>query len=209
MAGKLDLKRELKSYFTASKKDWEEACFPAFGYLMVDGQGAPGGAEYVAALEVLYPAAYGTKFFSKIELERDYAVPPLEGLLWADDFNAYTQPDRREEWRWTMMLMLPDWITQDHISQALDRQAKKKPALDFSKVRMDVLEEGRCLQHLHLGPFADEGPKLAALHDEVLPARGLTFNGHHHEVYLSDPRRSVPEKLRTVLRQPVRPAKLA
>lgn len=206
MAGKLNLKRELKSYFTASKKEWEEQTFPAFNYLMIDGVGAPGSAQYVAALEVLYPAAFGTKFFSKIDLGRDYAVPPLEGLWWADDFSAYTQPDRREEWRWTLMLMLPEWISQDHVSEALARQAKKKPELDFAKVRVDVLEEGQCLQHLHLGPFADEGPKLAALHDEVLPARGLTFNGHHHEIYLSDPRRSAPEKLRTVLRQPVKPA---
>ncbi len=205
MAGKLDLKRELKSYFTASKTEWEEECFPPYDYLMVDGRGAPGAAEYVAALEVLYPAAFGTKFLSKIDLGRDYAVPPLEGLWWADDFSAYTE-NHRDDWRWTMMLMLPEWITQDHVAEALSRQAKNKPGLDFGKVRMEALEEGRCLQHLHLGPFADEGPKLAALHDEVLPARSLTFNGHHHEIYLSDPRRSAPEKLRTVLRQPVKAA---
>ncbi|TIX49576.1 GyrI-like domain-containing protein [Alteraurantiacibacter aquimixticola] len=205
MADKVDLKRELKSYFTGSKKDWEEITLPAFAYLMVDGKGAPGGPEYVAALEVLYPAAYGTKFHSKLELGRDYGVPPLEGLWWADDFSAYTHPDRREEWRWTLMLMLPAWITQAHVDAAQAAQAKKKPDLDFGKVRMEALEEGLCMQHLHLGPFSEEGPKLDALHNRIMPEHGLTFNGHHHEIYLSDPRRSAPEKLKTVLRQPVKP----
>jgi hypothetical protein len=205
MAGKIDLKRELKSYFSASKTGWEDETLPAFNYLMVDGKGAPGGAEYVAAIEVLYPAAYGTKFYSKLELGRDYGVPPLEGLWWADDFNAYLQDGRREEWRWTLMLMLPDWITKDHFDAAMVVQAKKKPGLDFGKLRMATLEEGLCMQHLHIGPFSEEGPKLAQLHDELMAERGLTFNGHHHEIYLSDPRRTAPEKLRTVLRQPVKP----
>jgi hypothetical protein len=172
---------------------------------MVDGKGAPGGTEYSAALELLYPAAFGLKFFSKLELDRDYGVPPLEGLWWADDFNAYTQDGRREEWRWTLMLMLPDWITQDQVDDALAAQTKKRPDLDFGALRMEAMQEGLCLQHLHIGPFSEEGPKLAQLHDELMPARGLTFNGHHHEIYLSDPRRTAPEKLRTVLRQPVRP----
>lgn len=205
MADKVDLKRTLKPYFAASKKEWEEASFPAFNYLMVDGQGEPGGAAYVAALELLYPAAYGVKFYSKITLGRDYAVPPLEGLWWADDFSAYTTDGRRKEWRWTMMIMLPDWITTDHVAAALEAQAKKKPDLDFANVRMGTLEEGRSMQHLHIGPFADEGPKLDALHNAIMPENGLTFNGHHHEIYLSDPRRSAPEKLKTVLRQPVKP----
>ncbi len=206
MANKIDLKRELKDYFSASKSGWEEVTFPALNYMMVDGQREPGGVEYVAALEVLYPAAYGTKFYSKLELGRDYGVPPLEGLWWAEDFNAYVQDGRREEWRWTLMIMLPDWITQDHVDAALATQARKKPSLDFSRLRMEALEEGLSMQHLHLGPFSEEGLKLAQLHEEILPERGLTFNGHHHEIYLSDPRRTAPEKLRTVLRQPVKPA---
>ncbi len=206
MADKLDLKRELQSYFSASKAEWEEVTHPAYTYLMVDGQGAPGGDEYVSALEVLYPAAYGLKFYSKLELGRDYGVPSLEGLWWADDFSAYVEDGRREEWRWTLMTMVPAWITQAHFAAAIAAQAKKKPDLDFTRVRLDTLEEGLSMQHLHIGPFSEEGPKLAQLHDEIMPARGLTFNGQHHEIYLSDPRRTAPEKLRTVLRQPVKPA---
>lgn len=202
---KIDLKRELKSYFSAPKTDWQEITLPAYHYLMVDGKGSPGDSpEYVAALGVLYPAAYGTKFFSKLELGRDYTVPPLEGLWWADDMAAYTAGGRRDEWRWTLMLMLPEWIAPDHVSAAIEGQAKKKPDLDLSKVRMEALEEGLCLQRLHLGSYADEAPVLADLHEQVMPERGLAFTGHHHEIYLSDPRRTAPEKLKTVLRQPVK-----
>ena len=204
MADKIDLKRELKPYFTGSKKTWEEITLPSYSYLMIDGKGAPGGDEYVAALEALYPAAYATKFHSKIALGRDYGVPPLEGLWWADDFSAYVQAGRREEWQWTLMIMLPDWIASDHLETVKAAQAKKKPDLDLSRVRMEVLEEGLCMQHFHVGPFSEEGPKLDDLHNTLMPEKGLTFNGQHHEIYLSDPRRTAPEKLRTVLRQPVK-----
>jgi len=204
MADKVDLKKTLKPYFSASKKAWDEVTFPAYRYLKVDGQGSPGDSpEYVAALEVLYPAAYGTKFFSKLDLGRDYVVPPLEGVWWADDMDAFTTAGRRDEWRWTLMLMLPPWIEGAHVSEALGRQAKKKPDLDFSSVRFEALEEGLCLQRLHVGPFADEAPVLRQLHHELIPEGGYAFQGNHHEIYLSDPRRTAPEKLRTVLRQPV------
>lgn len=200
MEQKVDLKRARKSCFTAPADRWEEAHFPAFAYLMIDGQGSPGdGTEYAAALAALYPLAYAVKFHSKRELGRDYTVPPLEGLWWADDFAAFTQ-GRREEWRWTMMLMLPDWITPDQVEDA----RKTKPGADLSAVRFGTLEEGLCLQRLHLGPFADEAPLLHDLHHRLIPEGGYAFNGHHHEIYLSDPRRTAPEKLRTILRQPVR-----
>ena len=201
MTGKVDLKKTEKAYFAASKAGWEADTFDAANYLMIDGQGSPGDSpEYVAALEVLYPLAYATKFYSKQELGRDYVVPPLEGLWWADDMDAYTTPGRRDEWQWTLMLMLPDWIEADHVEAA----RAKKAGLDLSKVRMDSLEEGLCLSHLHVGPFADEAPKLRFLHHELIPQEGYAFNGHHHEIYLSDPRKTAPEKLRTVLRQPVK-----
>tara|TARA_A100001391_G_scaffold1033_5_gene1463 strand:- start:20700 stop:21332 length:633 start_codon:yes stop_codon:yes gene_type:complete len=208
MAGKVDLKKQHKAYFTAPQNAWELCDFPEFAYLMIDGKGMPGGGAYVAALEKLYPAAFATKFFSKLELGRDYVVPPLEGLWWADDMDAYTQAGRRDEWRWTMMLMLPEWIEPLHVHAALALKAAKKPGLDFLDVRVDKLTEGLCLQTLHLGSFAEEAPKLAELHSRIIPERGLAFRegrtGLHHEIYLSDPRRTPPEKLRTVLRQPVR-----
>ncbi|MFC3096923.1 GyrI-like domain-containing protein [Alteraurantiacibacter palmitatis] len=206
MADKVDLKKQERGYFTALTKGWEEIFLPPFPYLMVDGRGPPGGQDYTAALSALYPAAYALKFFSKQELGRDYAVPVLEGLWWSDRLDAYAD-DRREEWCWTLMLMVPRWITAEHLAQALARKAAtRRQAADLSAVRQAMLDEGRCLQHFHLGPFAAEAPKLAELHKQIMPARGLTFAGHHHEIYLSDPRRTAPEKLRTILRQPVRSA---
>jgi len=203
MAGKIDFKKTEKAYFTAPKDDFAAHEFHGFSYLMVDGQGSPGDSpEYQAALEALYPLAYATKFLSKQELDRDYVVPPLEGLWWADDMGAFTNPGRRDEWKWSMMLMLPDWITADHVEAA----RAKKPDHDLSAVRLGRLEEGLCLSKLHLGPFADEAPVLKRLHDELIPDGGYAFNGHHHEIYLSDPRRTAPEKLRTILRQPVKRA---
>jgi hypothetical protein len=201
MTEKLDLKRAEADWYSAPRGEWADAVFPAYPYLMVDGQGSPGdGTDYARALGVLYPLAYAVKFHSKRNLGRDYAVPPLEGLWWADDRDAYTQGGRRDEWRWTLMLMLPGWITAADVAAA----RASKPALDLSAVRMASHEEGRCLSRLHIGPFADEAPVLHDLHHIVMPARGLTFNGEHHEVYLSDPRRAAPEKLRTILRQPVK-----
>jgi hypothetical protein len=201
MTVKTDLKRIERDYFTGPLDDFGEATFPAYRYLMVDGQGSPGeSGEYAAALAALYPLAFATKFLSKQELGRDYVVPPLEGLWFADDMDAYIGPGRRDEWRWTLLLMLPGWIEADHVDEARSR----KPGVDLSAVRFDRLEEGLCLSKLHLGPFAEEAPVLARLHYELIPAKGYTFNGEHHEIYLSDPRRSAPEKLRTILRQPVR-----
>lgn len=201
MADKLDLKRAEKDYFTAKPDEWAEVQIARHNYLMIDGQGSPGDSPaYQAALESLYPLAYATKFLSKQQLGRDYAVPPLEGLWWADDHAAFTTGGRRDEWRWTLMLMLPEWIAAEHVAAA----RAKKAAPGLAAVRFDSLAEGRCLQLLHLGSFASEAAVLHRLHHDELPGRGLTFNGHHHEIYLSDPRRSAPEKLKTVLRQPVR-----
>lgn len=203
---KADLRKLLPAHFTASAGEWAPVDLPPVPYLMIDGKGSPGdGNEYRHALETLYPAAYAIKFHSKLALGRDYVVPPLEGLWWSDDLHAFTS-GRRDEWRWTMMTMLPDWIGQDEFDTALAGAAKKKPEVEFARLRRETLAEGQCLQTLHLGSFADEAPTLARLHDEIMPWRGLTFAGPHHEVYLSDPRRTAPEKLRTILRQPVTPA---
>lgn len=204
MTNKIDLKKAERGYFSAPKDDFAEATFGPHNYLMIDGQGSPGESEeYAAALAALYPLAYATKFYSKQALGRDYVVPPLEGLWFADDMNAYVEPGRRGEWRWTLMLMLPDWIAADHVEAARGRKAD----LDLSEVRMATLVEGLCLSRLHVGPFADEAPVLHRLHHELIPQRGYAFTGQHHEIYLTDPRRTPPEKLRTILRQPVKPAR--
>ena len=174
--------------------------------VVIDGMGSPGEApEYFRAVEWLFSLSYPLKFMSKKELGRDYAVMPLEGLWFADDFSAYTQSGRRDEWRWTLMILQPDWITPQMVETAIDKALAKRDDKPAS-LRLETFHEGRCLTRLHIGPFADEAPVLHRLHHELMPSLGLTFNGNHHEIYLSDPRKTAPEKLKTVLRQPVRSA---
>ncbi|GLI26501.1 hypothetical protein ARHIZOSPH14_07430 [Agromyces rhizosphaerae] len=203
---KYDVKRAHRELYAPTAKDWALVDVPPLQYLAIDGQGSPGVSPvYLEAVETLYPVAYAAKFASKRELGRDFVVAPLEGLWWADDPTAFTRGDR-DAWKWTLLIHQPDWIDHDAIDRAVAaaRAKRDSPALD--RLRLQTIEEGSSAQVLHLGPFADEAPTLARLHDEWMPAHGVTFNGPHHEVYLSDPRRAAPEKLRTVLRQPVRPA---
>lgn len=172
---------------------------------MVDGRGDPNSAPgYAEALHALYPLAFALKFASKQDLGRDYVVPPLEGLWWAEDMAAFTTRRDKSTWYWTMMLMMPDWLAAEHVEAARDTVAAKKPSLAVERVRVD---EGLCVQTLHVGSFDDEGAVLADLHEAFIPEHGLTMTGKHHEIYLSDPRRTAPDKLRTILRQPVRPGR--
>lgn len=198
-----DLKKTLKTLYTAPKGTFIEIDVPERKALMIDGAGDPMTAPaYRAALGALYPLAYAIKFAEKAA-GRDFVVPPLEGLWHAEDPTAFVR-GARDEWRWTMLIPMPDSVTGTALDAARERAAAKDPALPFGAVRLDTLAEGRSLQALHLGSYADEAPLLAHLHDVEMPARGLTFNGPHHEIYLSDPRKVAPEKLRTLLRQPVR-----
>jgi hypothetical protein len=200
---KTDFSKELDSY-RARHGEIRLLEVPPLRYLAVDGRGDPNGAPaYTEALGVLYPLAYALKFASKDGLGRDYVVPPLEGLWWAEDMAAFTRRDK-SAWSWTLMLMTPDWLTADHVAAARDVVAARKRGLPTERVRAEVLDEGLCVQTLHVGSFDDEGPVLADLHDRFIPEHDLVMTGRHHEIYLSDPRRTVPSRLRTILRQPVR-----
>lgn len=147
--------------------------------------------------------AYGLKFASKKSLGRDFVVGPLEGLWRADDPTAFITR-RKETWEWTMMISQPDWITEDMVRAAIDNVAKKKETAALGDIRLRTLAEGTCVQILHIGSYDDETPTLERLHNSYLPDNGLTFNGDHHEIYLSDARRTAPAKLKTILRQPVK-----
>ncbi|MEV5002185.1 GyrI-like domain-containing protein [Nocardioides sp. LML1-1-1.1] len=173
---------------------------------MVDGQGDPNTApEYADALAALYPVAYTLKFASKRELDRDYVVPPLEALWWSDDMATFTTARDKSRWSWTAMLMVPDWVPAAAYDEALAQVARKGAPAALDEVRRETLHEGRCVQTLHVGPYDDEAPVLAAMHDDFIPGAGLRMTGRHHEIYLGDPRRVAPERLRTILRQPVEP----
>jgi len=200
---KIDFKKTLKHLY-APKKKFEIVDVPEMQFLMVDGHGDPNTAqEYADAVEALFGVAYKMKFISKKTLERDYTVPPLEGLWWAEDMDTFVSRDK-SAWDWTMMIMTPDWITAEIFAEAVDEVRKKKAPASLDKVRLEKYHEGLSVQIMHIGSYDDEAPTIAALHNEFLPANNLTENGKHHEIYLSDPRRVAPEKLKTVLRQPVK-----
>ena len=199
---KIDFKKTLDSY-QAKRGVFRLVEVPPLHYLMIDGHGDPNTSPaFAEAIETLYPIAYKLKFASKQGLGRDYVVPPLEGLWWADDMDACSNRDE-SQWDWTLLLLVPDWIDQAMVDAAVEQVAAKDPPARLGDVRFDLLDEGLCVQTLHVGSFDDEGPVLQKLHEEFIPNQGLTPTGHHHEVYFSDFRRTAPDKLRTLLRQPV------
>ena len=207
MAEKIDFKKTLDAY-RATRGEFRILDVPDMRYLMIDGVGDPNTSPAFAdAIESLYPVAFTLKFASKRELGRDYVVPPLEGLWWSEDMASFTSARDKSHWNWTLMVMVPEWIERDLVAAALDRVAATSTPVRLGDVRLEPLVEGRCVQTLHVGSFDDEADVLAELHDEFVPGNGLRMVGKHHEIYLSDFRRTAPEKLRTILRQPVAAAR--
>jgi hypothetical protein len=198
MTDKTDFKKTLDAY-RAARGAFRIVDVPDTRYLMVDGHGDPNTAQaFTDAVQALYSVAYPLKFASKRDLDRDYVVPPLEGLWWAQDMDWFTAARDKSQWDWTLMIMVPDWIGGDMVTAAVG-QARA----GFDAVRLETLSEGRCVQTLHVGSFDDEAEVLRRMHHEFIPGSGLRMVGKHHEIYLSDHRKSAPEKLRTILRQPI------
>lgn len=203
---KSDFKKEIRTY-SARHGEFSVVTVPTLQFLMIDGHGNPGTAQaYKDALTTLYPVAYKLKFFSKNELGKDYGVMPLEGLWWADDMESFTSARDKSRWDWTLMNMVPDWITPEHFDAAREVVAKKGEAPALDALRLEPLEEGMSVQTLHVGPYDAEGPVLEEMHSSFIPGNSLAMTGKHHEIYLGDVRRTAPEKLKTILRQPVKPA---
>ncbi|WP_407441988.1 GyrI-like domain-containing protein [Rhodococcus sp. (in: high G+C Gram-positive bacteria)] len=203
MADKIDFKKTLDSY-RATRGEFRIVDVPDMQYLLVDGAGDPNtSSAFADAIETLYPVAFKLKFASKRELGRDYVVPPLEGLWWSEDMASFTSARDKSRWNWTLMVMVPEWIERNLVAAAVDQVAATSTPVRLGDIRLESVEEGRCVQTLHVGSFDDEADVLAELHDEFVPGNGLRMVGKHHEIYLSDFRRTAPEKLRTILRQPV------
>lgn len=201
---KTDFKKDISSY-AAKQGVFHVVTVPALNFLMLEGHGDPNSAgEYRDALATLYPVAYALKFFSKSELGQDYTVMPLEAQWWSEDMGAFTSDRDKSRWDWTVMNMVPSWLTQEQVDEAFRRVAAKGSAPALGKLRWESFEEGLCVQTLHTGSYDQEGPVLEEMHHAVIPSTGLTMTGRHHEIYLNDPRRTAPEKLKTILRQPVR-----
>lgn len=199
---KLDMKKTLSSY-RARSGVFDIIDVPPVKYMMIDGHGDPNvGGPFAEAVTALFSVGYTLKFASKKELGRDYAVMPLEGLWWSNDPADFTTALDKSQWNWTLMMAVPDWIDQARFVAATTA-AEKKAGPAARQLRLAELIEGRCVQTLHLGSFDSEAEMLHRLHTEFLPDNGLGFAGHHHEIYLSDFRKTAPEKLRTIVRQPV------
>ncbi|MEV3937508.1 GyrI-like domain-containing protein [Glycomyces sp. NPDC049804] len=201
---KYDVKKAHRELYSASADDFAVVEVPEFQYLAVDGRGDPNTAEsFAQALEALYGMSYTLKFTSKNELGRDYVVAPLEGLWRAEDPRAFAEL-RKESWEWTLLVHQPEWITEEMVAAAAASVAEKRSNPSLGLVRLLTLTEGTCVQTLHIGSYESESSTLERMHRHFMPEHGLDFNGDHHEIYLSDPRRTPEEKLRTILRQPVR-----
>lgn len=201
---KINLKKELAYLYAPSSRKVAEIEVPEMNFLMVDGHGDPNTSiDYKYAIEVLFSLSYTLKFMvKKGDLAIDYGVMPLEGLWWADNPSAFHE-GRKGEWKWTSMIMQPQFITETMVHKAMEviRNKKQLPAL--SKVRFEAFREGKAAQILHIGPFSEEGPTIARLHDYIRDCGGH-LHGKHHEIYLSDIRRAASEKWKTIVRQPFR-----
>ena len=200
---KLDLKKQHKALYSAPQGKFEIIDVPPLQYVQLDGEGDPNTAEaYQTGVAWLFSVSYAMKFAAKAELARDYVVGPLEALWWADDMSTFITRTKAD-WRWTIMILQPDFVAAPQFDKAVDK-AGKKLGSPPPGLRLDSYHEGLSVQTLHIGSYDDEGPTLARLHQEFLPANRLKETGHHHEIYLSDPRRVPPGKFKTILRQPVK-----
>jgi hypothetical protein len=198
---KIDFKKTLKHLYSASAKEPALVEVPEMKFLWVDGHGDPNtSALFQSAADLLYGLAYTLKFALK-KKGKEYTIPPLEGLWWMEGIEGF-DVNRREEWRWSLMIMQPDFVTAELVAQARRELAGKRgePSVE---ARFEPFHEGLSVQILHVGPYASEGPTIENLH-RFTETQGYRLHGRHHEIYLGDPRRSAPEKLKTLIRHPVR-----
>ncbi|MGL4670413.1 MAG: GyrI-like domain-containing protein [Methanobacteriaceae archaeon] len=198
---KLDLKKENKEFYYPSKKEVSVVNIPKMKFLMIDGIGDPNSSqEYQDAMETLFPVAYKTKFISKNENKQDYVVMPLEGLWWVEDMREFSIKNK-DSWNWTIMIRQPDFIDKSIIEKAIGEVKTKKNPPSISKIRFETFDERSAAQIMHIGPYGEaKAPTVAKIH-EYIESNGYTLNGKHHEIYISDVRRTKPENLKTVIRQ--------
>jgi hypothetical protein len=199
---KIDYKKELKHLYKASVKKAEIVDVPQMNFLMIDGEGDPNTSqEFQDAVEALYGISYTLKFMiKKGELGIDYGVMPLEGLWWVDDMSQFST-ECKDKWKWTLMIMQPEYVTTELFAEAFEQVKRKKNLIALSKVRFEAFLEGRAVQIMHIGPFSEEGPTIEKIHN-FIKENSFKLSGMHHEIYLSDIRRAAPEKWKTIIRQP-------
>jgi hypothetical protein len=204
----IDLKKENKELYNPSAKEVSIVDVPEMNFLMIDGEGDPNiSQEYQDSIEALYSVSYKVKFISKKENSQDYVVMPLEGLWWVENMKEFTIQDK-SGWKWTAMIRQPDFITKDVIKKAVQEVEKKKKLPALFRIKFQSLHEGLSAQIMHIGPYSQEGPTVEKLHN-FIEEKGYEFNGSlpgekHHEIYISNMLRTKPEKLKTIIRQPMK-----
>lgn len=204
LATRLDLKTVLRELYRPPSNRFVTVEVPPLQYLMIDGKGDPNtSSAFQAAMQALYAVSYTLKFAVKRQQAIDYTVMPSEGLWWSDQPGAFASGQDMSQASWTLMIVQPDCVTPALVAEAIAAVAKKK-APHAAALRLETLHEGLSLQKMHIGPYETEWQSLRQLYEVIMPEMGVVANGRHHEIYLSDPRRSAPERMRTILRQPVR-----
>lgn len=200
---KMDLKKLFPDFYNASAKEVQIVDVPPMNYVMVDGQGDPNTSqEFQDAVGALYAVSYTLKMgIKKKNAAKDYVVPPLEGLWFMDHMEEWSM-DAKNRWKWTIMIRVPDFIKAEQVQETIEIVKQKKNPPAIGKVRFETYTEGCSMQLLHIGPYDAEPPNIQKMH-LFAKANGYTLRGKHHEIYLSDPRKAAPEKMRTVLRQPL------
>jgi hypothetical protein len=199
---KIDLRKQLKYLYQPSTKKFEVVTVPPMNFLMLDGHGDPNNnPAYQEVVNALYTMAYSIKFALKPQ-GVDYSVPPLEGLWWMENMQEFSLATK-DRWDWTMMIMQPEWVTPELVETVRAEVTRKTGSPLLARVRFGGYHEGLSVQIMYIGAYADEGPTIARMH-AFIKENGYEPQGKHHEVYLGDPRKTAPEKLKTVLRQPIR-----
>jgi hypothetical protein len=199
---KVDLKKEQKQLYTAPTNGVSEVPVPPANYLMVSGAGDPNTSkEYREAVEALFSVSYALKFSIKKTKGIDYAVMPLEGLWWTEAGKPFQSEDK-SSWCWTAMILQPEYVTQQLFKNILEEVRKKKELPALSRVRFETYREGKAIQTMHIGPYSEEHPTIERLH-RYAQEHGYSLAGKHHEIYLNNPPRTAPPRLKTILRQPV------
>lgn len=197
---KIDYKKELKALYKPGVKRVDFVKMPSMNYLKINGEGAPESESYKRAIEALYVLSYTIKFKVKEFEKLDYGVMPLEGLWWVDDMTQFSV-DKKEAWKWEMMIMQPEIVTIDRVQECIEIVKNKKNPPSLPKLRFEAFDEGDVAQIMHVGPFTEEGPTVDKVH-KAIEEKGAVLSGKHHEIYLTDIRRAAPERWKTIIRQP-------
>lgn len=201
---KIDYKKEFPDIYNPSSKEISIITIPPMKFFMIDGKGDPNTSqEFQDAIPVLYGASFTLKMkeIKKKTPTKDYVIPPLEGLWYMPNMKEWSMTDKNK-WQWTLMIRIPDFATADQIYRTIEILKQKPNLPSLPKLRIETYNEGLSMQIMHIGPYDAEPPTIAKMH-KFAEQNGYKLNGKHHEIYLGDPRKGDPLKIKTILRQPI------